>query len=151
MKAITIILLLLSLAFIYSQDFYGGSCDDKNFGTSCDEADGFAGDYTLAHHKVASCASLYPYTDIEEDDNPMICCYAKIKYKLAGEKFTRKVCEKVEPNNIEEEIDILKASIQTFHASYFSTQGELKDIDVSLDCKSKFLKYSALLFLIILF
>ena len=152
MKAITICILLLSLTFICSQDeeYYGASCDEKNFGVTCDEASGFAGDYTLAHHKVASCASLYPYNGDENDNEPRLCCYTKVKYKLEGEKYTRKVCESVNPNNIDDESTAMEASVALFYQNYFSNQGELKDIDVSIDCNSKFLKYSALLILIIL-
>ena len=86
MKVITVYILLLSLVFIYNQD-YGNKCEDKAIEDPMDEFNGFAGDVTLAHHEVASCASLYPY---EEDNNiPQYCCYVKLKYKLEGTKFTR--------------------------------------------------------------
>ena len=57
MKVITIYILLLSLVFICNQD-YGNKCEDKAIEDPMDEFNGFAGDVTLAHHEVASCASL---------------------------------------------------------------------------------------------
>ena len=152
MKAVTIYLLLLSLNFICSQDDYlGAHCDSKSIGATFDETSGFAGDYTFAHHGVASCASLYPYYGDETDDEPRFCCYTKVKYKLEGEKYTRKGCESVNPNNIDGEISAVETALTSTYNEYYLNQGELKDIDVSIDCNSNFLKYSALLFLIILF
>ena len=152
MKAKKIYILFLSLAYICCQeeDYLGKRCEEKDFSVSLDEANGQAGDYTLAHHKVASCATLYPYEGEEDDGEPRLCCYTKVKYKLEGEKYTRKVCQAVNPNNIDEEIQTTEYAVQLYYQSFYSHQGELKDIDVSIDCNSNFLKYSALLILIIL-
>ena len=81
MKAKTICLLVLSLANICCQDedHLGQNCLEKDFSASLDETNGYAGDYTIAHHKLASCASLYPYEGEEDDDEPRLCCYAKVK------------------------------------------------------------------------
>ena len=158
MKAITAYILLLSLAFICSQseeEYIGGTCEDKSIAATMDEAGGAAGDYNLANHKVASCASLYPYDDTDVDNVPKICCYTKIKYKLEDEKYTRKGCESIYLNeNIDSQISTFEQNFATMVNSYYSSLGtsvELKDIEADIDCKSKFLKYSVLLFLIVLF
>ena len=152
MKVITVYILLLSLVFIYNQD-YGNKCEDKAIEDPMDEFNGFAGDVTLAHHEVASCASLYPY---EEDNNiPQYCCYVKLKYKLDGKKFIRKGCTVVDSDdNIDDYISIYKAAFEQYVKEYYDDQGQevnIKDIKASIDCNSKFLKYSALLMLILLF
>ena len=153
MKVITVYILLLSLVFIYNQE-YGTRCEDKAIEEAMDEFNGFAGDVTLAHHGIASCASLYPYSD-DDDDTPQLCCYVKLKYKLEGTKFTRKGCINVVPNkDIDSYISTYEELFTSYVNYYYENQGqnvELKDVDASIDCNSKFLKYSALLMLIILF
>ncbi len=156
MKVITVYILLLSLVFICNQDeYYGGNCEDKAIEEPLDDYNGYAGDATLAHHKVASCASLYPYSVDDGDSNPHYCCYVKLKYKLEGEKYTRKGCVVVEADDdIDNYISTYETSFQTYVSNYYNSLGqsvELKDVDASIDCNSKFLKYSALLMLILLF
>ena len=151
MKAIIFYILAISLSLIHNQDYYGDSCESKDL-TGFDETSP-ASDYTSAHHKVASCASLYPYLDDEDTTTPMICCYAKIKYKIQGEKFTRKGCYPVNTQtNIDEEIKDLEDIVGLAIKNYFDQQGntnvEIKDIDADIDCNSKFIKYSVLLILI---
>ena len=131
---------------------YGESCYSKHVVYSIDDP---ASDSTIAHHSVASCASLYLYENDEEIDPsepPRLCCYAKIKYKIAGKKFTRKGCYDVDSNvHIDEEIDTLKTSLGAALARYYDGQDvEIKDIKADIDCNSKFLKYSLLLILIAL-
>ena len=157
MKAIIFYLLVISLSLVHNQT-YGASCDSKNVALTIDESGGPAGDVTLAHHGVASCASLTPY---EEDDDidttnnpPRMCCYAKVKYKIEGEKYTRKGCYDVEATedlNIDSKIQELDYSFESALNSYFDGQDvDIKIKDVDIDCNSKFLKYSALLILIVL-
>ena len=90
---------------------------------------------------MANCASLYPYEGEEDDDEPRLCCYTKVKYKLEGEKYTRKNCQAVNPNKIDKEIQTIEYAVQLFYQSLYSYQGELKDIDVRIDCNSKFLNF----------
>ena len=157
MKAIIFYLLVISLSLVHNQT-YGASCDSKNVALTIDESGGPAGDVTLAHHGVASCASLTPY---EEDDDidttnnpPRMCCYAKVKYKIEGEKYTRKGCYDVEATenmNIDNEINVLENAFSSALTEYYAGQNvEIKDVEADIDCNSKFLKYSVLLILIAL-
>ena len=144
---------MLSLSLIHN-DYIGDSCDSKHIANTLDE-NGPASDYTIAHHGIASCASLYPYDPDEEDEaTPKMCCYAKIKYKIEDETFTRKGCYDVEATedlNIDSKIQELEYSFESALNSYFDGQDvDIKIKDVDIDCNSKFLKYSALLILIVL-
>ena len=147
---------MLSLSLIHN-DNIGDRCDSKNVAYTIDENGGPYSDYTIAHHGIASCASLYPYDPDEEDEaTPKMCCYAKIKYKIEDETFTRKGCidvEATEDMDIDTKIKELKTSFESALNSYFSELNQEVDIkikDVDIDCNSKFLKYSALLILIAL-
>ena len=147
---------MLSLSLIHN-DYIGDNCDSKHIVYTLDETGNPAADYTIAHHGIASCASLYPYEEDQEDeDNPKLCCYAKIKYKIGDDTFTRKGCYDVDVDstgnlNIDNEIKILKDAFNSTVDSYFAGQSvEIKIKDVDIDCNSKFLKYSALLILIVL-
>ena len=141
---------MFSLSLIHSQDHIGADCESKDISGTFDENAGPAQDYTLAHHGVASCASLYPYVDNE--DSPRICCYAKIKYKIEGEKYTRKGCYAVDADgNIDDEITALQGTFESSLNAYFAGQDvEIKDVETDIDCNSNFLKYSILLILITL-
>ena len=150
MKAIIFYILAISLSLIHNQDYYGNECESKDL-VGIDEVNP-AADYTAVHHSVASCASLYAY---EDDDNttPMLCCYAKIKYKIQGEKFTRKGCTRVDPTkDIDEEIkdleDTFNFVLQDYYNDTSNSNVEIKDIDADIYCNSKFIKYSVLLILI---
>ena len=141
---------MLLFHLIHNQT-YGERCESKDVVPIDDPAS----DSTIAHHSVASCASLYPYDKDEEIDPtepPRLCCYAKIKYKIAGKKFTRKGCYKVDSSeDIDSEIDTLKTSLGEALANHYNGQDvEIKDIKADIDCNSKFLKYSLLLILIAL-
>ena len=101
---------MITLSLIHNQTgTFENSCESKDRYTGLDET-GPASDYTAAHHKVASCATLNPYYEDGVDKEleaatPKICCYTKLKYKLEGEKFTRKGCTSVDvDNNIDDEI-----------------------------------------------
>ena len=146
---------MLSLSLIHN-DYIGDDCDSKHIANTLDEY-GPASDYTIAHHGIASCASLYPYdSDTEDEATPKMCCYAKIKYKIEDETFTRKGCidvEATEDMDIDTKIQELGTSFEIALNSYFSELNQEVDIkikDVDIDCNSKFLKYSALLILIVL-
>ena len=151
MKAIIFYILAISLSLIHNQDiFYGDRCESKDL---IGEDDMPASDHTSAHHSVASCATLYPYSEDDDSITPRMCCYAKIKYKIEGEKFTRKGCYPVDADaNIDEEIRELETIIEITLRTYFEEVGntnvEIKDIDADIDCNSKFIKYSILLILI---
>ena len=144
---------MLSLSLIHN-DYIGDNCDSKHIINTFDEI-GPLSDYTIAHHGIASCASLYPYEEDEEDEpTPKMCCYAKVKYKIEDDTFTRKGCYDVEATenfNIDDEIKILKdALISTLQRKIDDQNVDIKIKDVDIDCNSKFLKYSALLILIVL-
>ena len=156
MKVIILYILILSFSLIHNQE-YGDTCISKHVIYAIDD---LATDNTLAHHKVASCASLYPYSDDEEeidpDEPPKMCCYSKVKYKIAGEKFTSKGCYEVEATenmNIDDEINTLKEAFQEALKvdDFYDQNYEVTDIEADIDCNSKFLKYSVLLILIALF
>ena len=144
---------MLSLSLIHSQDIVRTRCESKHIALTVDETGGPAQDYSLAHHGVASCASLNPY-DVDDvlDDIPKICCYAKIKYKIEGDKYTRKGCYPVDTDeDIDNEISILESAFGDALADYFEGQDvEIKDVEADIDCNSNFLKYSILLILITL-
>ena len=144
---------MLSLSLIHN-DYIGDDCDSKHIINTFDEI-GPLSDYTIAHHGIASCASLYPYEEDEEDEaTPKMCCYAKIKYKIGDDTFTRKGCYDIEATenfNIDDEIKILEDAFKETLDNSLEGQGvETKIKDVDIDCNSKFLKYSALLILIVL-
>ena len=144
---------MLSLSLIHSQNYVGASCESKHVAYAIDETGGPAQDYSLAHHGVASCASLYPYEEDEDLDNaPRICCYAKVKYKIEGDKYTRKGCYPVDADeNIDNEITTLENAFGAALVEYFDGQTvEIKDVEADIDCNSNFLKYSILLILITL-
>ena len=146
---------MLSLSLIHNQqhDHIGADCESKDISWTFDENAGPAQDYTLAHHGVASCASLYPYKEDEDlDDVPRVCCYAKVKYKIEGDKYTRKGCYPVDTDeDIDNEISILENAFGDALAEYFEGQDvEIKDVEADIDCNSNFLKYSILLILIAL-
>ena len=145
---------MLSLSLIHN-DYIGDNCDSKHIVYTLDETGNPAADYTIAHHGIASCASLYPYDPDEEDEaTPKMCCYAKVKYKIEDETFTRKGCIDVEATadlDIDTEISSLERSFKTLLDNYISDSTvETKIKDVDIDCNSKFLRYSALLILIVL-
>ena len=145
---------MLSLSLIHN-DYIGDSCESKHIANTIDENGGPFSDYTIAHHGIASCASLYPYdTDEEDESTPRICCYAKVKYKIEDDTFTRKGCydiEATEDLNIDDHINILDKAFKKALDDYISDPNvETKIKDVDIDCNSKFLKYSALLILIVL-
>ena len=153
MKAIAAFIFLFSLVIIYNQDI-GDFCTSKSISNRINEDDNFSQDITLAHNNVASCASLNSYTE----DNNVIkqCCYVKLKYKLEGEKYTRKGCHIIESEeNIDTQIDKFENSFQNTVTSYYNGLGnsniDIKDVEASIDCNSNFIKYSVLLILIILF
>ena len=144
---------MLSLSLIHN-DYIGDDCDSKHIANTFDEY-GPLSDYTIAHHGIASCASLYPYDPDEEDEaTPKMCCYAKVKYKIGDDTFTRKGCFDVEATqdfNIDTEISSLEGSFKTLLDNYISDSTvETKIKDVDIDCNSKFLRYSTLLILIVL-
>ena len=144
---------MLSLSLIHSQDYIGASCESKHVALTIDETGGPAQDYSLAHHGVASCASLYPYKEDEDlDDVPRVCCYAKVKYKIEGDKYTRKGCYPVDTDeDIDNEITTLENAFGEALVEYFKGQDvEIKDVEADIDCNSNFLKYSILLILIAL-
>ena len=154
MKAIAAYIFMFSLVIIYNQDI-GDFCTSKSISNRINDNDNFAQDVTLAHHEVASCASLNAYS---EDDISEIkqCCYVKLKYKLEGEKYTRKGCQIIDSTeNIDTQIDDFENSFQNRIISYYSGLGnsdvEIKDVEASIDCNSNFIKYSVLLILLILF
>ena len=152
MKALTACIFLFSLVIIYNQDI-GDFCTSKSISNQINDNDNFAQDVTLAHHEVASCASLNPYSS--DDSVVKQCCYVKLKYKLEGEKYTRKGCEIIESTeNIDSQIDNFENSFQSRVISYFVGLGnsdvDIKDVEASIDCNSNFLQYSVLLILIIL-
>ena len=151
---------MITLSLIHNQTgTFENSCESKDIYTGLDET-GPASDYTAAHHKVASCATLNPYYEDGVDKEleaatPKICCYTKLKYKLEGEKFTRKGCTSVDvDDNIDDEINTLEIAVEVAVRQYYSQLGnndvEIKDIEADIDCHSKFINYSALLILIAL-
>ena len=155
MKAITTYIFLFSLDIVFSQVNVEDFCSSKSVSKSISDTDDFAKDVTLAYNKVASCSSLKAYI---EDENASVykkCCYVRLSYKLKGTTYVRKGCQSIESRvNIDPQIDEYEKQFQETVSSYYNELGqpnvEIKKVEASIDCNSNFIKFSALLILIIL-
>ena len=152
---------LIFLIFLLVNISYelGGSCDDKKIVQT--ESNGYSlvaeelsdyylqNDYKKAFYKSASCATL-------NTDNDYLCCYMKVRYKLdvAKSHYTSRGCVPVSYTNLQssDNFDNMRKAyedgIENFYAS--STASTVSDVDVDIDCNSKFIKFTALAFLMLL-
>ena len=154
---------LIFLIFLLVNISYelGGHCDDKKIVQT--ESNGYSlvaeetsnyylqDDYKKAFYKSASCATLNT-----DDNSNSMCCYMKVRYKLDAAKshYTSRGCVPVSLNNLQnsDNFDNMRKNyedgIENFYAS--STSSTVSDVDVDIDCNSKFIKLTALAFLMIL-
>ena len=108
-------------------------------------------DYKKAFYKSSSCASLYT-----NDNYNSLCCYMKVKYKLDEAKthYTSKGCVEVSFTDLQsgDSFGSMKRGyedgIKNFYAN--NANSTVSDVDVDIDCNSKFIKLTALAFLMFL-
>ena len=123
-----------------------GSCSDKflfeDDGTLIDTNT----DKTLAYHESASCATLSP----DSEDDGLLCCYIKIKFKNKelDETFTQKGCVEIDISDTltGEDFDTLVDEVEKNIGTY-------NNVDVkkfSIDCSSKYLHLAGILILFFL-
>ena len=108
-------------------------------------------DFKKAFNKYSSCGTL------NTDDNfSTICCYMKVKYKFDPTKthFTRKGCVEVSLTDLQtsDNFTSMRKGYEEGIKNYYSTipNSAVSDVDVDIDCNSKFIKLTALVFLMIL-
>ena len=154
--------ILLTFLLVNISYELGGSCTDKQIvqyeGSNLyslvaeEESDYFLqDDYKKAFYKAASCATLNT-----DDNSRYMCCYMKVRYKLDAAKshYTSKGCVEVSFSDLQssDSFDSLRkgyeGGIENFYAN--NEASTLSDVDVDIDCNSKFIKLTALAFLMIL-
>ena len=85
-----------------------------------------------------------------------MCCYMKVRYKLDAAKshFTSRGCVPISLNDLQSSDNFdnmgkgYEDGIKNFYASNIAST--VSDVDVDIDCNSKFIKLTALAFLMIL-
>ena len=152
---IFLIFLLVNISYVL-----GNACNSKkiviteNNGYSLVEGDTdylLNSDYKKAFNKYASCGSL-----ITDNIDSTICCYMKVKYKFDPTKthFTRKGCVEVSLTDLQtsDNFTSMRKGYEEGIKNYYSTipNSTVSDVDVDIDCNSKFIKLTALVFLMIL-
>ena len=92
-----------------------------------------------AYNGVASCESLN--TDAEYSE----CCYMKIKFKntVADEKFTHRGCIEI----TSEEYSKIKAYRNNLEDLLIQNNYNISKVDIDIDCNSKIIKLTGLIFL----
>ena len=92
----------------------------------------------LAYNGVASCESLN--TDYNHE-----CCYMKIKFKntVADEKFTHRGCIEI----TSEEYSKIKAYRNNLEDLLIQNNYNISKVDIDIDCNSKIIKLTGLIFL----
>ena len=152
---IFLIFLLVNISYVL-----GNACNSKKIvnteysGYSLVEGDTdylLNSDYKKAFNKYSSCGTL------NTDDNfSTICCYMKVKYKFDPAKthFTRKGCVEVSLTDLQtsDNFTSMRKGYEEGIKNYYSTipNSTVSDVDVDIDCNSKFIKLTALVFLMIL-
>ena len=137
----------------------GGSCDDKaivNEDGSLvveEDSDYFLQDnYKKSFYKSASCATLNT-----GDNSQSMCCYMKVRYKLDAAKshYTSRGCVAVSFAALEssDSFDAMRKYYEEQIEKYYEDgthASTVSDVDVDIDCYSKFIKFTALAFLMLL-
>ena len=91
-----------------------------------------------AYNGVASCESLNTAEYSE-------CCYMKIKFKntVADEKFTHRGCIEI----TSEEYSKIKAYRNNLEDLLIQNNNNITKVDIDIDCNSKIIKLTGLIFL----
>ena len=98
-------------------------------------------DVKKAFNGAASCVSL-------RSDDESLCCYIKAKFKnrIADQKFTHKGCIELTGEDLAD----VKATTKRYEAYLENDSETYKDVDVDIDCNSKFIKLTGLVILALL-
>ena len=108
-------------------------------------------DHKKAFYKSSSCVTLKTTNDYNS-----MCCYMKVKYKLDAAKthYTSKGCVEVSYSSLQsaDAFGDMKRGYKDGIKSYYadSESSTVSDVDVDIDCNSKFIKLTALAFLMFL-
>ena len=108
-------------------------------------------DYKKAFYKSSSCSTLYT-----NDNYNSICCYMKVRYKLDAAKthYTSKGCVEVSFTDLQsgDSFGSMKRGYEDGIKNYYANNANstVSDVDVDIDCNSKFIKLTALAFLMVL-
>ena len=154
---------LIFLIFLLVNISYelGGECSDKKI-VENEGSDGYSlvvedlsdyflqTDYKKAFYHSASCATL------TTDDDTSLCCYMKVRYKLDSAKahYTSRGCVEVSQSQLESSDSFgnmrkgYEEGIKTYYEG--NEASTVSDVDVDIDCNSKFIKFTALAFLMLL-
>ena len=139
-----------------------GTCDskkivqkegDNSYSLVAKEISGYLvqDDIKKAFYKSSSCASLYT-----NDNYNSLCCYMKVKYKLDEAKthYTSKGCVEVSFTDLQsgDSFGSMKRGYEDGIKNYYANNANstVSDVDVDIDCNSKFIKVTALAFLMFL-
>ena len=153
--------ILLTFLLVNISYELGNSCSSKKivqdeyngYSLVAEEESGYLlqSDFKKAFNKYSSCGTL------NTDDNfSTICCYMKVKYKLDAAKthYTSKGCVEVSFSDLQsgDSFGSMKRGyedgIKNFYAN--NANSTVSDVDVDIDCNSKFIKLTALAFLMFL-
>ena len=138
-----------------------GTCDskkivqkegDNSYSLVAKEISGYLvqDDIKKAFYKSSSCSTLYT-----NDNYNSICCYMKVRYKLDAAKahYTSKGCVEVRLSDLQsaDSFGTMKKGYEEGITNFYKdTSSTVSDVDVDIDCNSKFIKLTALAFLMFL-
>ena len=135
--------LFITLTLIASVNLeLGGQCEDKKILEGTNFLYDTYEDHKSAYNEASSCISLHT----EDDDS--FCCYLKIKFRnrAADKKFTHKGCTKMFGSNAASISDYING----FENSIEQANENIDKVDIDIDCNSKFIKITGLVFLALL-
>ena len=94
-----------------------------------------------AYNGVASCESLNTLNTADK----YACCYMKIKFKntVADEKFTHRGCIEISGENYSQ----IKTYINNLEDTLIQYTPNISKVDIDIDCNSKIIKLTGLIFL----
>ena len=153
--------ILLTFLLVNISYELGNSCSSKKivqdeyngYSLVAEEESGYLlqSDFKKAFNKYSSCGTL------NTDDNfSTICCYMKVKYKLDPAKahYTSKGCVEVSHSDLQssDSFGTMKKGYEDGITNFYkdSASSTVSDVDVDIDCNSKFIKLTALAFLMVL-
>ena len=154
--------ILLTFLLVNISYEIGGSCYDKavveDQGDNLyslvaeEESDYYLqDDYKKAFYKAASCATLNT-----DDNSSSMCCYMKVRYKLDAAKshYTSRGCVPVTFTELQssDNFGSMRTRYEDGIKNYYANNeaSTVSDVDVDIDCNSKFIKLTALAFLMFL-
>ena len=129
------IFIISCFTFLFSEVYseIGGYCSSKVVANSSGLIGPNYQDYNTVYNGLPSCITL-----INEDG---LCCYLKAKFKNkdADEKYTHKGCVRVSESDYSN-IDTLISNLE----GYITASGNLENVNVDIDCNSKYIKLAGL-------